>query len=178
MTVHPLPVRPQPRPVVPLVATAQGWCSYLLDVWPAVPGLGVDVAPDGELTLTNATGRCVVVLGADDEEFLRLPPGCGPEENLASVTALLEAGADLDAARAWSARGPVWRPLGQGASVSWYDPRTRWTAPEPPPAGLAGDRDRPDQVLQWRVRLLVGTRRVVVRGGLDAVPCGASARGR
>jgi hypothetical protein len=114
----------------------------------SVPGVVVRAVEGGaRLELSNRSGRDVVVLGLQGEEFLRVGRG-GVEENRKSPTWFASRSIGGSAAGGDAAAAPEWHRISAVPRVRWHDERAR----ELPPR-------------QWSVPLLVDGREAgIVRG--------------
>ena len=97
------------------------------EVSPSTPGLHVRAIDLGErLELRNQTGETVIVLGYDDEPYLRVGPD-GVFENVRSPAVYLNDEPDLTDARvpdsADADATPDWRLVGSGTTARWHDHR-------------------------------------------------------
>jgi hypothetical protein len=130
--------------------------SRVVSIDPPVAGLAADVVGGDSffrLTLAASVTVEVVVLGYQEEPYLRFLPGGAVEENERSPTTYLSASkyamstpppeADADAP-------PVWRRIASDGSWSWHDHRTHWMTTVPPP-----DASRGDQILASSIELRV-----------------------
>jgi len=90
---------------------------------------------DEFLAVTNTSATDLVVLGYEDEPYLRVGPD-GVFENALSPAAYINddrlgtevpAGVTVDPSAA-----PQWRRLSDGQQALWHDHRIHWMAPEPP----------------------------------------------
>jgi hypothetical protein len=126
-----------------------------------VPGVRVRLIEGGgrlELTSTRAT---VVVLGYEDEPYLRIGPR-GVEENLRSpstyvnrsLTSRAEPPASADAKAA-----PRWHRTSTGSTARWHDHRTHYMG-----------TPLPDRVTPWQITFVLGGDRHTVSGALVHVP--------
>jgi hypothetical protein len=154
--------------------TTGRYVSQVTDVQPPSPGLRVRVAPDGaSMTVQNDTGRVVVVRSYSGEDYLRITAD-GVQENVRSLSSLLNRAADADAGTppaptalaAARTAPPLWRQVSTGSAATWADQRIRWGELEPPPA-VQQQPDRSQLILDWSVQLEVGGRSVRVRGVLS-----------
>jgi hypothetical protein len=139
------------------------------------PAEGVQVAVIGAkdvpgLLLTNTSGREVVVLGRDQEPFLRFS-AAGVEANVRSpqwIEYLRAKGQDPGAVAADAAAPPEW-VLQTGQQVyPWSELRGSIGAEEPPEDVMR--LGVPVDVLEWEVPILVDGERHVVRGVTEWVP--------
>lgn len=139
------------------------YVSRVDGLWPPASGVEVTVSTSGRMvTLRSFTAEPVVVLGIEHENYLRVTPD-GAEENVLSLTSLVDAGADPAALRRYGM--PVqelWRPVGQDPVVCWRDLRVGWESTAPALAGTRALRR-----LDWTVPLRVGPRDVAVRGRVE-----------
>jgi hypothetical protein len=132
--------------------------SEVTSVTPATEGITAEVVGgDSFLRIRVEAGRAVVVMGYEDEPYLRIgadgtvevndrsPARWLNEDRLAAVD--LPAGVDPEAA-------PAWRVIGHGGEASWHDHRIHRMTP-----------GRPDPPVQdWRVPLTVDGRPVTIEG--------------
>jgi len=136
-----------------------------------VPGVHVTLLPGRApgLLVRNASGRTLLVLGADGEPFLRIAPD-GVEANFASRTwqrsarstsTPVEGAALAVAARA----GAAWHRVSPAPRFAWVDPRALATSPPPEDAREAEPR-------AWSVPMQLGERRFHVRGVVAWRPLG------
>ncbi len=146
--------------------------TRVLRVSPRPSGLTIEVVDVGtRLRVTNTAAHDVVVLGYDDEPYLRVGPR-GAFENTRSpavtlnrsttATGALPPSADSDAP-------PRWRRVSSGHSVSWHDHRAHWMASEDPPS-VRRDPDRRHRVQTWKVTLDTPDGAVTARGDVVWVP--------
>ena len=120
------------------------------------------------LTLSNATGETVTIVGRDGEPFARI--GDSVEVNLTSPT-WVETGQVLGFVPAVVSdpqAPPHWLRILDGRSWSWPDLRSR-----PPDEEVSGEtlsREGAVVVKRWTVPLLVGSRSLEVRGVTEFIP--------
>ena len=123
----------------------------------ADPGLGWQVlGGDAGLELTNRTGSTVVVLGYEDEPYLRFDADGSVWENTRSPATWLNAsrfGAEVPDTADANAE-PEWREVSNSGSFSWYDHRAHWMSTSMPV--VVTDPDRSTLVQRWTIPLLVG----------------------
>jgi len=131
-------------------------------------GVTVQLAPGRipGLYVTNSGTTPVVVLGADDEPFLRIGPD-GVEANRHSPTWIDNARArdqDLTAAAAEADpdAAPDWTLVSSSPSTSWLEFRGNYARGEPPPAVV--DAGETTVLRRWSVPIERGEQRVEVRG--------------
>lgn len=151
---------------------ATNYRSEVTAVTPELPDVRVRTIEAGTgLELTNHSGRPVRVLGYDGEPYLEVGPD-GTYENVHSPatyqnrdpsgTTPVPAGAD-------PAAEPSWRRVSGDPVVRWYDRRSSWTSPDPPPQ-VAADPSTPQQVREWTVPLRYGDTGSTVSGTLTWLP--------
>jgi hypothetical protein len=104
---------------------------------PAIHGVALRPIEHGDrLELTNTTARDVVVLGYDDEPYLRVGPR-GVYENQRSPATYLNRtrlGTDTPPKSADPSAAPEWRRLSGGTTARWHDHRAHWMGTDEPPA--------------------------------------------
>ncbi len=141
-------------------------------VAPAQPGLTVESVDVGtRLRVTNTARHDVVVLGYDDEPYLRVGPR-GVFENTRSPAVTLNRSITATGALPPSANSdapPRWRRISGGNSVAWHDHRAHWMASEDPPI-VQREPGRRHRVQGWRVHIETPAGRVTARGDVVWVP--------
>jgi len=143
------------------------YVSTVTAIEPAVPGLEVVAHGGGEsITLTNRTGKRVVVLGYSGEEYLRFDTK-GTQVNTNSPTAALNAdgGRSGVPARLANAKSlpAKWQPVADTSNFTWQDFRPRWSNQQRPPIVQADPHAR-HQVFAWGIQLKVDRQPALVRG--------------
>jgi hypothetical protein len=146
--------------------------TTLLRLVPRVAGVEVAVVDLGDrLSLTNHTARDVVVLGYDDEPYLRVGPR-GVFENRRSPATYLNRALVPDAAPpkiANSSATPEWDKLSSATTVTWHDHRAHYMGSSDPPA-VRRDPTARHVVDRWVVDLRTGDRTIRASGELVYVP--------
>ncbi|HEX9342150.1 MAG TPA: hypothetical protein VF995_00860 [Actinomycetota bacterium] len=148
--------------------------TRVLAINPAVPGLTVRVVEaGGKLELINHSGQAVLVLGYDNEPYLRVGPS-GVDENERSPSTWSNRSVLPPKTRPPSGLDPSapprWRRVSGRPVAIWHDHRSHWAGPGEPPA-VRADRGRTQVVVpEWRVPLRVGSQTVVVSGEIAWVP--------
>ena len=138
--------------------------STITAIQPPVPRLALAVTrADGALTLTNHTGKTVVVIGYAGEAYLRITPA-GVDENVASLSSWLNGRLPQPPAQA-NQQVPRWRHVSDQPTFTWHDYRTHWMGQQRPPV-VAADPHHPHKVLDWTVPLTVDGKPVTVKGSL------------
>jgi hypothetical protein len=152
-------------------AGATNYRTTLTGVSPAIPGVTVRLVENGSrLQLTNGTATDAVVLGYENEPYLRVGPA-GVFENTRSPATYLnvsrtgrEAPATADAKAV-----PEWRRVSGGRTALWHDHRIHWMSPDPPPAAKA-DPGHYHLIDAWEVPFTYAGQRVTISGTLAWVP--------
>jgi hypothetical protein len=142
---------------------------------PAVHGLDVSSASDGSyLTITNRTGKAVIVLGYEHEQYLKIT-GDGVWQNLLSPATYLNDGrspseavqnVDADAS-------PDWQQVSGGNGYRYHDHRTDWMGSGRPDV-VNQSPGKPHLIRKWTVDLIVGYTPVTINGTLSWSPSGNS----
>jgi hypothetical protein len=147
--------------------------TRVLKIEPAVEGLSVEAVDLGDrLQLTNNTGTDVVVLGYENEPYLRVGPD-GVFENVRSPAVYANRErfpndtdappeADADAA-------PEWERVSGGTTARWHEHRAHWMGNDDP-RSVQDDPGQEQVVQDWTVELRHGDRTITVTGDLLWVP--------
>jgi hypothetical protein len=149
---------------------ATNWLTTLLAVSPQVPGLSVKVIESGSrLELTNH-GPEVVVLGYEQEPYLRVGPE-GVFDNVLSPATYLNCsrtGCPVPA-EANGQAPPRWRRVSNSQTARWHDHRIHWMGAQLPP----DVRRTPGRLHirpPWTVTLKQGLTPITITGQLAWVP--------
>lgn len=146
--------------------------TTLLRVSPRVPGVELSVVDLGDrLSLTNHTDHDVVVLGYDDEPYLRVGPG-GVFENRRSPATYLNTSlvpTQRPPKIADSSAAPEWHKVSSGTTVTWHDHRAHYMGGDDPPV-VQRDPSARHLVDRWVVELRSGDRTIRASGELVYVP--------
>lgn len=145
--------------------------TRVTDVEPAVDELELRlIEAGGRLELVNRTGEEVVVLGYEDEPYLRITAD-GVFENRRSPAVYLNAtrtggvpvpgGAGPDAE-------PRWVRVDDGPTARWHDHRLHWMTGDP--EEVRAHPDRRHAVARWDLPIRVGHQAVTARGEIVYVP--------
>ena len=141
-------------------------------ITPAVSGLSVHVADLGnKLELDNRSGRDVIILGYDNEPYLRVGPG-GAYQNDRSPAVYLNRTRTGNVPVPRSAdpnAPPLWQKIGDGTTVRWHDHRAHWLASTNPPEVQASPGAR-HLVQRWTVTLVRDGARIAVHGAVLWIP--------
>jgi len=160
--------------VIGTTAKPGNYRTRVLAITPAVPGLTVRVVEaGGKLELVNHSGRTVLVLGYDNEPYLRVGPSSVDENerspstwsNRSVLPPKTRPPAGLD-----PSAPPQWRRISSAPVAIWHDHRSHWAGPGDPPAVRAARGRTQVVVPDWRVPLRIGAQIVVVSGEIDWVP--------
>ncbi len=135
---------------------------------PPIPGLEIDaLGGDGQLELVNGSGAVIVVLGYENEPYLRFDER-GVEVNVRSPTHHANEDA-APPATASAGAPPVWESLTPKRRWQWHDHRVHWMGNQPPPVV----REQPDvrhRILEWRIPATADGRPFEIAGTLDYLP--------
>jgi hypothetical protein len=148
------------------------FATRVLAVVPATPRIHVQADDLGnKLQLDNHTGRDVVVLGYDNEPYLRVGPA-GVFENVRSPAVYLNrtrTGNVPVPASADPHAPPQWHQTGVGTTVRWHDHRAHWLAATNPPQ-VQRDPGSRHLIQRWTVTLVADRTRIQVHGDVVWVP--------
>jgi hypothetical protein len=129
---------------------------------PDVTGVRAEmVGADSFLEVRVARGRTVVVLGYENEPYLRFLPDGTVEENRNSPATYLNQDRFASSAvppTATAAAPANWRPVASGGQHAWHDHRTHYMGRGDPPAPV-----------DWQVALVVDGEPVAVVGRYEPV---------
>jgi hypothetical protein len=142
--------------------------SEVTAIEPDVAGIHARIlGADSFLELTVEPGITVVVLGYQDEPYLRFLPDGTVEHNVLSPATYLNDDRRGDVAlpaRVDASAEPEWEAVASGGTYAWHDHRTHWMAEASPPVPrgerVSGAYD------PWRVPLTVDGERVEITGTL------------
>jgi hypothetical protein len=148
------------------------FATEVLMIVPAEPGLAVYAVDLGnKLQLDNHTGRDVIVLGYDNEPYLRVGPG-GVYQNDRSPAVYLNRTRTGNVPVPRSANPnapPQWHQIGDGTTVRWHDHRAHWLASTSPPEVQSNPGAR-HLVQRWTVTLVRDGTRIAVHGDVVWIP--------
>lgn len=147
--------------------------STIVSVLPAVPGLEVSTfGVTGGIKVVNKSNSEVIVLGYDNEPYLRLTTG-GTFANRNSPATYVNLRADANVPvpeQPTSSDIPDWHQLSFGNTVWWHDHRAHWMGTAPPDI-VQADPSSPHVVYEaWTVPMLVNGEQVTITGQLRWVP--------
>lgn len=152
------------------------YLTEITSVTPRVEGLQLRVLEfGGQLELANNTGEEVIVLGYQNEPYLRITAE-GVFENRLSPATYLNADRQArtevpeDAQNSDADTPPEWNRKSDGTTARWHDHRVHWMGSDPPGA-VQRDSGRAHVILPaWNVPLSVDGRAVTVEGTLRWEP--------
>ncbi|HEV2758246.1 MAG TPA: hypothetical protein VGV86_01650 [Acidimicrobiales bacterium] len=148
---------------------ATNFHSRLSSLEPQVAGLTLEVVELGNrLQLTNRSEREVVVLGYEDEPYLRVGKD-GVFSNRRSAATYLNAdrrGTRTVPEDATADAPPEWTRVSSGVVARWYDHRIHWMGSQDPPTVRAAPNQRHVVVPSWTVPMVHGDDRIEARGQL------------
>jgi hypothetical protein len=168
-------------------AAHQGNPDYesLVTRTPDVPGLRVQVVNgDDSLQVVNRGPRELVVVGYEDEPYVRMKPGGVVEVNQNATATYLNAerysGADVPAGVDPKAP-PRWKVVARNGRYEFHDHRIHWMNERDPPE--IADEAKRQEVFDWKVPVRVGATTTSIdgtlfwRGRQDEAPAGAYVAG-
>jgi hypothetical protein len=139
---------------------------------PRVTGLAVRPIDLGdELELRNSTGEDLVVLGYQDEPYLRIGPR-GVFENRRSPATYLNRTRDGKTrvpSSADPAAAPEWERIASGSVARWHDHRAHWMGADDP-AAVEREPDQRHVIDRWSFQLRRGSQDITVTGDLLWIP--------
>jgi len=157
----------------------KGFVSTVSAVLPNVLGVSANVTGgDARLRVSNYSGKTVLILGYENEPYLRFDSR-GVWANMRSPAVYLNRSRrsrGLHPGVADAGATPRWRRVAAGASYEWYDHRIHWNKTTPPP-GVRLHPERVRRVFSWRVPARVEGRPFAITGLLGYTPP-ASSKGR
>jgi hypothetical protein len=145
--------------------------TQLVSVLPALPGLSVTVADNGEwVTLTNTSDTTVVVSGYDGEPYLRIGRD-GVWQNILSPSTYLNQSLQIVPVPdiADPTAPPRWVGLNTSTTARWHDRRMRWMGAEIP-AVVKNDLGSSHLISTWTIRALQGDTPIAITGTLTWRP--------
>jgi hypothetical protein len=152
--------------------TPTNYETQLQRVSPRVPGLDVEIVDLGtKVQLTNHTARDVLVLGYDDEPYLRVGPH-GVYENVRSPATYLNRSTTITGAppkQADAQATPVWRKVSPGDTARWHDHRAHFMGTHDPPE-VARDPGRRRVVDNFEIPMRTNGMSVTAHGQIIYVP--------
>jgi hypothetical protein len=141
---------------------------------PDIAGITLKVVDLGtRLQLTNTTAHDVVVLGYDDEPYLRVGPR-GVYRNVRSPATYIDrtlnlANAPAPPKSADPTAPPKWEQIGSGDTVRWHDHNAHYMGTSDPPV-VQRDRDHRHVIDEYTVKMRWNGQDVVARGRIVWVP--------
>lgn len=146
--------------------------SLVRSITPRVEGLTVEVVNrDDSLRVTNRSGKDVVIMGYEEEPYVRLlADGTVQVNQRSSATYLNEerfGGADVPATVDAKA-APRWKTIDRSGRLSFHDHRMHWMNKEPPEK-VAGKTERA-KIFDWKVPLAVAGNPGAIAGELFWTP--------
>jgi hypothetical protein len=152
---------------------ATSYRTRLQSVTPPLSGLQVEIIENSHrIQVTNETDREVVVLGYQDEPYLRIGPD-GVAENLRSPATYINRdrqGTTPVPGNVDPEADPEWSTVSDGNVARWHDHRIHWMGTVDPPAVQAAPDERHVVTPEWAVPMRAGTTPVDARGDLIWVP--------
>ena len=140
---------------VPQVALADAagptdYRSEVISISPANDAVAVSIeGGDAFVRIVVTPGHEVIVLGYDDEPYLRISADGTVAENRRSMATYYNAerfGSDDFPDIVDNSATPEWAEIGTGGSWAWHDHRAHWMGSEPP-IGLDAGESLPSQIV-------------------------------
>lgn len=151
---------------------ASNYRTRIRSINPEVAGITLRVVDNGDrLELTNNTGKDVVVVGYDDEPYLRVGPR-GVFENERSPATFLNRTRQNPAPPPDSAdptAPPQWRRISNGDTVRWHDHRSHWMGDREPPF-VEGAPGAEHLIQRFTIELRTGATTIKARGDVWWIP--------
>jgi hypothetical protein len=146
--------------------------TRILSVTPKRAGITIRAIDVGDrLEIENRTDHDVVVLGYDDEAYLRVGPR-GAFENIRSPATYLNRSRTATGGiprRADAGAPPRWRRIGDEPVARWHDHRAHWMGANDPPPVQADPGDQ-HVVQRFRVQVRDEGTTITARGDVRWVP--------
>jgi LPXTG-motif cell wall-anchored protein len=163
-------------PSASIAASKPPIVSEVRSVSPPVQGLRAEVVGgDYELSVTNRSGKTVVVKGYDGEQYLRFLPNGTVEVNNNSAAKYVNADryGQTSIPSRITPQSPVrWSSVGGGGTYRWIDHRIHLTEKGTPPQ--VKDKSKRTKIFDWRVPLTVDGQPARVLGTLTWAPNSSS----
>ena len=168
--------------LTPVAAAAHGiegveatnYRTRLTAIEPERGGLIVRVVEAGSrLELVNRTDEEVVVLGYQDEPYIRIDAKGGVFTNVRSPSTYINAdreGSMQPPPDADPSAEPEWERVEDGLVARWHDHRAHWMGARDAPAVRRAPNERHVVIPRWEVPVEVRGERVLVVGDLTWVP--------
>ncbi|HVE46264.1 MAG TPA: hypothetical protein VNA57_05915 [Acidimicrobiales bacterium] len=153
--------------------SATNYLTRLERVTPEVPGVKMRVVESGSrFEVVNTTDQELVVIGYQEEPYLRIGPG-GVFENRRSPATYVNAsrrGTSTVPGSADPEAAPVWKKISDGDVARWHDHRIHWMGDRDPPAVRRAPDRRHVVIPEWTIAMRIGERDIEARGDLLWVP--------
>lgn len=154
-------------------ANPGNYVTAITSVQPSVLGLDVSAESDGSfLTITNRTGRTLVVNGYEDEAFLKITAH-GTWQNTRSPTARVNAGDTERDSRSGldTLAAPVWKQIATTNTYRYHDHRIGWMG-KGRPSVVVDDVNALHVIATWAIDLQIDRTKITINGTLTWVPTG------
>lgn len=153
--------------------SASNYLTTLNGLAPTKPGLRMRVVETGSrLELTNTSNVEVLVVGYNDEPYLRIGPK-GVFENQRSPATYLNASRQASTpipSDASANAEPVWKKVSGEPVARWHDHRAHWMGSQDPPEVTRDPGRRHVVYDKWEIKMSVGGDQVVATGQLLWIP--------
>jgi hypothetical protein len=150
----------------------KGFVSTVSAVLPNVLGVSANVTGgDARLRVSNYSGKTVLILGYENEPYLRFDSR-GVWANTRSPAVDLNRyrrSRGLHPGVADTAATPRWKRVATGASYAWFDHRIHWNTTTPP-HGVRLHPERVQRVFTWRVPARFAGKPFAITGLLGYTP--------
>lgn len=154
--------------------TLTNYHSRLVGVIPADAGISAKILEGGARIRISSPRAEALVLGYEDEPFMRIGPG-GVFENRNSPSTYrsrTRLAAGEVPPRANAKKAPDWQRTRSGSVAKWYDHRIHFIVESYPPA-VREQPGRSHVVREWTIPVLLGNQSVAVKGELTWIPSGS-----
>jgi hypothetical protein len=150
-------------------AAGKGYLSTILGLKPNVLGVFVNIiGGDDQLRLSNYSRKTIVILGYDDEPYLRFR-GSSVHVNTRSPAFELNKFRYPPEKAEVGATQPLWRKVSNSPTYAWHDHRIHWPKRTPPPV-VEKTPDQVHKVFDWRVPARANSKPFVIHGFLRYAP--------
>jgi hypothetical protein len=152
------------------------WKSVLRSSETPAEGVKVGVVSSNiipALFVENNSPKTVMVLGRENEPFVRLGPKAEVNTSSPLYVEITQARGETPNQPADSKAPPSWKEVGSKARWGWLELRARPPS-EPPKAAV--ESKRATDVVKWKVPLMVGEERIELAGVTQFVPIAGFAK--
>lgn len=149
---------------------ATNWSSNITSVTPQVPGLSVRLVEDGSRLEISNTGPEIVIIGYEQEPYIRVGLD-GVFENLESPATYLNCSrAGCPIPSGLDVNGPPrWKKISSGHIARYHDHRTHWMGKTEPP-DIAKAPGRFHVEADWTVTMMQASTAITIKGNYVWIP--------